>query len=168
MSDHSTMGSSAEARAGGLSGLVGTLLSWLTGLAMLVAPPVLRITLAIPFFKSGLTKWDGLALSPGALWLFQNEYKLNILGTAYPFPMPTAAAYGSAIGEIVLPILLVIGLATRFSAAGILVMTAIIQLVFPDGWTNFHLPWAAMALAIMAIGPGALSLDRLIFGRPAR
>ena len=41
-------------------------------------------------------------------------------------------------------------------------MTAVIELVYPDGWANFHLPWATMALAIMAFGPGALSLDRLL------
>jgi putative oxidoreductase len=40
-------------------------------------------------------------------------------------------------------------------------MTAVIQLVYPDGWQNFHLPWATMALAIMAFGPGAISIDRL-------
>ena len=40
-------------------------------------------------------------------------------------------------------------------------MTAVIQLTYPDGWANFHLYWAAMALAIMTFGPGAISLDRL-------
>jgi len=38
----------------------------------------------------------------------------------------------------------------------------VIQLVYPDGWANFHLYWAAMTLGLMAFGPGALSLDRLI------
>ncbi len=33
---------------------------------------------------------------------------------------------------------------------------------YPDGWANFHLPWAAMALAIMVFGPGSLSLDRAL------
>jgi len=32
----------------------------------------------------------------------------------------------------------------------------------PDGWANFHLPWSAMALAIIALGAGPLSLDHLI------
>ena len=59
-------------------------------------------------------------------------------------------------------VLLVIGLATRFSALGILVMTGVIQLVVPEGWANFHLPWAALAVAIIALGPGTLSLDHLI------
>jgi len=40
-------------------------------------------------------------------------------------------------------------------------MTGVIQLVVPEGWANFHLPWAALATAIMALGPGKLSLDHL-------
>ncbi len=67
---------------------------------------------------------------------------------------------GSA--EIALPILLLLGLATRFAALGLLVMTSVIQLVFPDGWTNFHLYWAALALAVMALGAGPLSLDYFV------
>jgi putative oxidoreductase len=47
-------------------------------------------------------------------------------------------------------------------ACGLLLMTGIIQLVVPDGWVNFHLYWAAIALAIMALGGGPLSVDRLI------
>jgi putative oxidoreductase len=71
----------------------------------------------------------------------------------------------SGIGEITLPILLVLGLATRFAAFGLLFMTLIIQLTIPDGWANFHLPWAAMALALVVHGPGKLSLDYLLSRR---
>jgi len=38
-------------------------------------------------------------------------------------------------------------------------MTAIIQLTVPDGWQNFHLPWASMELAILTFGPGKIALD---------
>ena len=41
-------------------------------------------------------------------------------------------------------------------------MTAIIQLTVPDGWQNFHLPWAAMALAILTFGPGRAALDYVL------
>src|SRR5260370_37112131 len=135
----------------------------LARVALVVAPPVLRIALAVPFFKSGLTEWDGfLSLSPAATFLFEEELNLHIFGHAYEFPLPTAFAYLDSIAEIVLPLLLVIGLATRFSALGLLVMTGVIQLVVPEGWANFHLPWAGLALAIIALGPGALSLDHLL------
>jgi putative oxidoreductase len=146
-----------------LENAVREIVAWLARLAQIVAPPVLRIALAVPFFKSGLTKWDGfLSLSPAAEFLFEDEFKLHIFGQPYDFPLPTAIAYLDGIGEIVLPILLVVGLASRFSALGLLVMTGVIQLVVPEGWASFHLPWAGLALAIIALGPGPLSLDRLI------
>src|SRR5205823_9581177 len=139
----------------------------LARVAHVLVTPLLRIALAVPFFKSGLTKWDGLlSLSPAAVFLFEDEFKLHIFGQAYDFPLPTAVAFFDGVAEIVLPVLLVIGLATRFSALGLLVMTGVIQLVVPEGWANFHLPWAALAVAIIALGPGTLSLDHLINVRP--
>jgi putative oxidoreductase len=78
------------------------------------------------------------------------------------YPFPKLMAWGSSLGEIILPILLVLGLGTRFAALGLLLMTALIQLTIPDGWANFHLPWAAMAIAIIVIGPGKFSLDWLL------
>jgi putative oxidoreductase len=137
--------------------------------ALLAAVPqslplfVLRLALAVPFFKSGLTKWDGfLQLSGGAEFLFASEFKLHILGQQYPYPFPIAAAYGAGIAEIVLPILLVLGLLTRFAALALLVMTAVIQITVPEGWANFHLPWAAMALTLVVLGGGKVSLDALL------
>lgn len=124
---------------------------------------VLRVALAVPFWRSGLTKWDGfLQLSDNAVLLFTEEFKLHLLGYEIPYPWPKLMAYASGSGEIMLPILLILGLGTRFAALGILAMTALIQLTIPDGWANFHLPWAAMALAIVAYGGGAFSIDRLI------
>jgi putative oxidoreductase len=139
------------------------LLGRLAQAAAIIAPPLLRVGLAVPFFKSGLTKWDGfLSLSPAAVFLFEDEFKLHLFGAEVNFPAPDAVALLDAVAEIALPVLLVIGLATRLSALALLVMTAVIQLVVPDGWANFHLPWAALAVALIALGPGPLSLDRLI------
>ncbi|MGY6707325.1 MAG: DoxX family protein [Rhizobiaceae bacterium] len=132
-----------------------------------VALLALRIALAVPFFRSGLTKWDGfLSVSPGTRFLFANEFKLHIFGQAYAYPFPLLMAWAASIGEIILPILLVIGLFTRFAALGILFMTVIIQLTVPAGWANFHLPWAAMALALVVYGGGSLASDRFL--PPAR
>ncbi|TQF33288.1 DoxX family protein [Bradyrhizobium sp. UNPA324] len=142
--------------------VVRDLLERLAQVALVVAPPVLRIALALPFFKSGLTKWDGfLSLSPAASYLFEGEFKLHIFGHAYDLPFPAVFAYFDGIAEIVLPVLLIVGFATRFSALALLIMTGVIQLVVPEGWANFHLPWAALAIALMALGPGRLSLDHL-------
>ena len=142
---------------------VRAVVNWLAQVATIIAPPILRIALAVPFFRSGLTRWDGfLSLSPSAAYLFEEEFKLHLFGGAYGFPAPLVVAHLVGSAEIVLPILLVLGLATRFTALGLLIMTGVIQLVVPDGWANFHLPWASMAVAIIAIGPGWLSIDHLL------
>lgn len=146
------------------------LLSQADGLLARVPPSLvslaLRFGLAVPFFRSGLTKWDGpFQLSGGALYLFQDEFRLHIFGAEIPYPMPEVMAALSGVAEIVLPILLVAGLFTRFAALGLLVMTGIIQLTVPDGWANFHLPWAAMALALISIGPGRVALDAFLLRR---
>lgn len=135
----------------------------LAGLAAAVAPPVLRIALALPFLRSGLTRWDmPFHLAPSTLYLFEEEFRLHLFGQAYPFPAPDTVALVTAIAELTLPALLLLGLATRWAALGLLLMTGVIELTAPEGGLNFHLPWAAMALAIIALGPGPLSLDRLI------
>jgi len=125
----------------------------------------LRVALAIPFWRSGLTKWDGfLNLSTGARYLFEQEFKLHIFGQAFAYPAPLTMAFLAGLGEIILPVLLILGLGTRLAALGILGMTIIIQLTVPDGLINFHLPWFAMALALLVYGGGALSADRLLGG----
>jgi putative oxidoreductase len=123
---------------------------------------VLRVTLAIPFLKAGQTDWDGwFNLSFGVKARF-GDLMLHIGGKEYPFPQPEWMALGAALAEVTLPVLLVAGLATRFAALGLLVMTGIIQLTFPDGWQNFHPPWAAMELAILTFGPGRIALDYVL------
>lgn len=152
---------------GGLAGLVGLANAILASIPLSLATLALRFALAIPFFKSGLTKWDGfLQLSSGARYLFQEEFKLNILGNQYGFPMPVTMAFAAGLAEIVLPVMLILGLGTRFAAFGLLIMTGVIQLVYPEAWSNFHLPWAAMALALTVCGAGRISLDYVI-GRSA-
>ena len=75
--------------------------------------------LAVPFFRSGLTKWDGfLSVSPGTQFLFANEFKLHLFGQAFAYPFPVLMSWGASIGEIVLPLLLVLGLFTRVFRAG--------------------------------------------------
>lgn len=132
-------------------------------LGSLAAPPVVRVALALPFLRSGLTRWDPFpTLSIGTTFLFENQFKLHILGRLVDLPAPLALAYVTAVAEIVLPLLLLLGLGTRFAALGLLLMTGVIQLIVPDGWANFHLYWAALALALLALGAGPLSADALI------
>jgi putative oxidoreductase len=152
----------SPARRTGITGLIAMAEGWLAAIPHWLPLLALRFALAVPFYRSGLTKWDGfLQLSGGAEFLFGAEFKLHIFGNLYPYPFPMAAAYAAGIAEIVLPILLVAGLFTRFAALGLLVMTAVIQLTIPDAWANFHLPWAAMALTLVVFGGGRLALDAL-------
>lgn len=119
---------------------------------------VLRLPIAAVFWRSGQTKVDGWHLSSSAVDLFRDEYKLPLLD-------PTLAAYMSAIAEHLFPALLVIGLATRFSAFALLVMTLVIEIfVYPDAWPT-HGTWAAIFLVLMVQGPGKVSLDHLIAQR---
>lgn len=97
-----------------------------------------RISLAAIFFLSARTKVDGfLTVNDSAYTLFQEEYKV-------PLIPPEIAAHMATYAEHLFPILLVLGLATRLSALGLLGMTAVIQIfVYPDAWPT-HLSWAAL------------------------
>lgn len=117
---------------------------------------VQRVAIAAIFFLSGRTKVDGwLTVSDNAFELFRSEYRL-------PLVPPEAAAYLAVGAEHLLPVLLVLGLLTRLSAAALLAMTLIIQLfVYPDGWPT-HLSWASILLPLVMFGGGAFSLDRCL------
>jgi putative oxidoreductase len=151
---------------------IGRVVEQVNALLRAIAPPfltqlALRCALAVPFWRSGVNKWDGfLQLNDVAVFLFSSEFKLHLPGGPYPFPAPGVAAFAAGSAEILLPILLVLGLATRFGALGLLAMTLVVQLTVPSGWP-LHLTWAAMALGIMAWGPGRISLDHLIHRRSA-
>jgi putative oxidoreductase len=148
-----------------------TLVDQAVGIIRAIAQPslaqlVLRLALAVPFWKSGILKWDGfLQLNDTAVDLFTDEFKLHLPGGPYDFPAPAVMAFLSGCGEIVFPVLLVLGLGTRFAASGLLFMTCIVELTVPDGWP-IHITWAAMALAIMAWGPGRLSIDHALYQLP--
>ena len=123
---------------------------------------VMRVALAVPFWRSGILKFNGfLKLSDTAITLFTDEFMLHLPGGPYHFPAPAMIAVLSGSGEILFPVLLVLGLATRFAALGLLFMTAIVELTVPDGWP-VHIAWAAMALGIMAWGAGRISIDHLV------
>jgi putative oxidoreductase len=143
---------------------LGHLAQRLNAIICAIAPPtltqlVLRFGLAVPFWRSGVNKWDGfLQLNDVAVLLFSSEFLLHLPGGPYSFPAPYVMAFAAGSAEILLPILLVLGLASRLAALGLLIMTLVVQLTVPDGWP-LHLTWAAMALGIMAWGPGRASLD---------
>ena len=125
-----------------------------------------RFSIATVFWKSGQTKIEGFALdivdgthqfgwprlSDSAVALFRDEYRLSFIN-------PEFATLFAALAEHVFPVLLLVGFATRFSAAALLVMTLVIQVfVYPDAYPT-HGTWAAVLLYLMARGGGVLSVD---------
>jgi putative oxidoreductase len=160
-----------DQQVAGIEGLqpIGLLADKASRLVQRIALPslvqlVMRVALAVPFWRSGILKWNGfLKLSDTAVTLFTDEFVLHLPGGPYHFPVPTVMAFLSGSGEVLFPVLLVLGLGTRFAALGLLFMTAIVELTVPDGWP-VHLTWAAMALGIMAWGPGRISIDHLLRG----
>lgn len=136
---------------------------------------VARFSIAGVFWRSGQTKINGLSidlvngefslglprLSDSARYLFKEEYRLPLIA-------PELAAPMAAFAEHLFPILLLFGLATRFSALALLVMTLTIQIfVYPDAWPT-HGVWAATLLYLMTRGAGRASLDHWLTGSPGR
>lgn len=131
-----------------------------------------RFAIAAVFWKSGQTKVEGFALdfvdgqfslgvprlSDSALVLFSDEYRLPLLA-------PEIAAPLAALAEHALPVLLLVGLATRFSALGLLAMTLVIQLFVYPGAYPTHGVWATVLLYLVARGPGVFSIDHLLARR---
>jgi putative oxidoreductase len=116
---------------------------------------VIRLYIAQIFFRSGLTKlrdWDS------TLFLFEEEYHVPLLSS-------DAAAYLGTGGEIVLPVLLVLGLFTRFAASGLFVVNLVAAISLAElsaiAWLQ-HAMWGAGAIYIMLHGSRYFSVDYLL------
>lgn len=117
-----------------------------------------RLYVANVFFSAGLTKlndWDT------TLALFMDEYQV-------PWLSPALAAILGTGGELLLPVLLVLGLGGRFAAAGLSVLNvvAVISLAdVPPAALQQHVFWGSLLAGVLLWGPGAWSLDRMIAPR---
>jgi putative oxidoreductase len=112
----------------------------------------MRIAIAFVFFKSGLLKINSFEF---AVRLFQDEYQL-------PFIDPLNGARLATFVELVVPLFLIFGLATRLATLPLLGMVAVIEiLVYPNAWVE-HLLWASVLLMLLTRGPGKISFDYLI------
>ncbi len=130
-----------------------------------------RIAAAVPFWRSGQSKLDGadilgvkyelFSLKASKVYLFAEEF-------GFGESLAPVAAQLAALGENLLPPLLVFGFLTRLGALGLLVMTAVIQfyvfpeqLLMPNGNWAMHLQWAAPLMVVLQRGPGSFSIDAL-------
>ncbi|WP_302173053.1 DoxX family protein [uncultured Hydrogenophaga sp.] len=111
-----------------------------------------RLYIAQVFWLAGLTKirdWETTLL------LFTEEYRVPLLP-------PVWAAVSGTAGELVLPVLLVLGLGGRLAALGLSVVNAVAAISLPDiapaAWQQ-HLTWGALLAALVLAGPGRWSAD---------
>jgi putative oxidoreductase len=117
-----------------------------------------RLYVGQAFFLSGLTKirdWDT------TLALFADEYKVPLLPTAL------AAVMGTA-GELVLPVLLVLGLGGRFAALGLLVVNAVAVVSLAEiapAALQQHVFWGSLLIGLACWGPGGWALERWVAPR---
>lgn len=120
---------------------------------------VARLAVANVFWRSAQTKINGVfEVKDSTFYLFSEKYHVPILP-------PDVAAYIATYQELVGSVLLVVGLATRLTALAFIGMVAVIQIfVYPSGWPD-HLLWFALLFLLVARGPGAISLDHLIWRR---
>jgi putative oxidoreductase len=117
-----------------------------------------RFAIGLVFWNSARTKvegWDLFRVNEGTLQLFTEEYKLPIIP-------PEIAALLAQIAEHTFSVLIIVGLATRFSALALFGMTMVIEIfVYPDAYV-IHGTWAAVLLMFVKFGPGKVSLDHFV------
>lgn len=93
--------------------------------------------------------------------LFEYEYSV-------PFISHQLAAYSATLVELLFPVLLVLGLGGRFSAAALFILNMVAAISYPDispAGINDHYFWGTMLLVIMIYGPGRFSIDHQFLKR---
>lgn len=136
---------------------LSTIARWLDGIQPAFALAI-RLYIARVFLFSALTKlrdWDVTQA------LFENEYHVPLLS-------PAAAALFGTSAELLLPLLVAVGLATRPAALALCAFNAIAVVSYPDlsdaGFKD-HVLWAALILVMFFYGPGRWSADEWIVRR---
>jgi len=139
----------------GAGAIIAGTVTYLDRIPHTVIALVARFAVGLVFLNSGLTKVDGFHVTDAAIFLFQEEYKVPLLG-------PWLAAHLAAVTELTMPFLLFAGLAARFAGLALLAMTAVIEIfVYPEAYVTHGL-WVVALLVIVSRGAGKLSLDHLI------
>lgn len=156
--------SNENGAVGALSGLIDRVYGWFELIPNWLILLALRISIAMVFLQSGLTKvenWFSFGITDQAVFLFEHEY-------AVPLLPPELAGWLAAFAERLCGFLIIIGFATRLNALALFGMTLVIQIfVYPDKWL-LHLGWAAALMVLMRYGAGMASADYAVaraFGR---
>ena len=121
----------------------------------------LRVYVGWQFLASGLVKIDDWNAT---LTLFHSEYMVPLLP-------PTLAAYIGTFGELVFPVLLFGGFATRIAAVGLFAVNAMAVLSYPQLFDfecpaaiNDHKYWAILIATVAVFGAGRFAADALLAG----
>ena len=129
---------------------------WLSPVFLLA----LRIYVANAFFKSGLTKLQEFS---STVALFESEYKVPVIS-------PMLAAVSGTAAELILPVLLAAGLASRPTALALFVFNIVAVVSYPDiseAGVKDHMLWGTMILVVAFFGAGRLSADHWLKSRLA-
>ena len=81
-----------------------------------------------------------------------------------PVLSPQTAALLGTGAELALPVLLALGIGTRFSAIALFVFNIVAVISYPDlsdAGLKDHMLWGALLLVTLVYGPGKIALDRL-------
>lgn len=134
------------------------LVDHLQPLALLAA----RLYVSSVFFRSGMVK---IADWGSTLALFRDEYTVPVLP-------PTFAAYLGTFGELFFPVLVTLGLAGRFGAAGLFLVNVMAVVSYPQlfgfdcpAGIDFHYFWGCTLAALVVFGPGSISIDAWVLHR---
>ena len=115
-----------------------------------------RLSVAWPLWEAGRVRvsggWDVVTPRSSTMTMYLGGYNIRWI----PYE---AAAIATQLAEFALPILLAVGLASRFAALGLLVLIIVFEVFVHPGPYALHGAWAALLLLIIKAGPGSFSLD---------
>lgn len=118
-----------------------------------VAALLARLYVAQVFFLSGLTKLRDWEITVA---LFTDEYQVPLLS-------PTLAAWLGTAGELLLPLILVLGLGARFAALGLSVVNAVAVISLAEiapAALQQHVLWGVLLAGLAIYGPGRWTLEQ--------
>lgn len=115
--------------------LYRTFIQWFEAISTEFIIAIARIAIAVVFLRFGLDGWSG---------------------------EPAATGHVVAAAELVLPLLIFIGLLTRFAAFGLLILTIATAFFVVPSAIEIYGVWTVALLFLMKHGAGRVSLDQLI------
>jgi putative oxidoreductase len=167
-----------RARRAGRPSLIGIIFSLPYSLVALA----LRLVIARVFFLDGQVRIEGPRFAFGTPPLDFQGFGIRGLDFSVILPMQakvttvvgifdylgsamlsTIIAYALVYAEFVLPIMLVLGLGTRFVALALIAVTVLMQMyIAPQALWTAHIYWASILVVLVSLGAGKISIDQIV------